>query len=93
MAGLHWLTFTVRGPRAAAVLDALRCVGEFHEAKRGTSKYRQRWDGPHGATVEAGFRLSGCDHVRVDLPGDACEALNLASALGLVRQLGGKVTR
>jgi hypothetical protein len=95
VAGLHYLTFTVRGDQVAAVLAALVGVGagEFHEANRGTSMYRRRWDGPHGATVEAGFRLGGSDHVRVNLPGDACEVVGFLRAVDLVDALQARVTR
>jgi hypothetical protein len=93
-AGVHWADFTVRGDDHDRVLEAAgAALGAFYESKRGTSRYRRKWDGPHGATVEAGFRLSSRDHVRVSLPGEACEVLGLEVVRDLVAALGGKVTR
>jgi hypothetical protein len=88
------LDFTVAGSDVGRVLDALQAaVGEFHHAKRGSARYRERWDGPDESTVEAGFRLRGSDHVRVSLTGSTCEALGWEMARDLVEALGGKPTR
>ena len=91
--GLHWLDFTTKRSHVEVVAAVSSLLGEFSERGRGTSLYRWAWDGPHGATVEAGFRLRGSENVRVSLTGEACEGLGMTGAYALVDMLGGKVTR
>src|SRR5688572_5314062 len=89
--GAHWLRYSTPVEDLDAVCDAM--PGQFSEVQqRGGFNQPSRMTHETGATVYFGHEQRG-QPIVVDVPGEACERVELGQLVDWCAAVGGRVTR